>query len=274
MIPPLDGLILGGGASRRMGSDKALLDWNGEAASLRLRRLLAPFCEAVFLSRAPGQDLPGGWTESDTIRDLEIASGPLRGILSALALRPGRAFLVVAVDQPLLDSALLATLVEARDAAVHATCFLDSDGALPDPTCALYEPTFAEAAAPWASQGRGCPRKVLLNTPSKVLPSPGARLRDADSPEERAALSSLLESSMTIELHHFAMVRERAGVATESVITSAVDLAALWDETRARLSLPFERTSFRAVRNDEFAPWDTPLRDGDQVAFLPPVSGG
>lgn len=274
MIPPLDGLILGGGASRRMGSDKALLDWAGEPATLRLRRLLTPHCERVYLSRAPGQELPEGWTESDTLRDLEVAGGPLRGILSALALRPGRAFLVVAVDQPLLDSELLATLAASRDASVHATCFLDSDGALPDPTCAVYEPGFAQAAASWASQGKGCPRKVLLNTPSKVLPSPGARLRDADSPEERAALSSLLGNTMTIELHHFAMVREHAGVATETVTTTAIDLAALWDETRTRLSLPFPRTSFRAARNDEFAPWDTPLRDGDRIAFLPPVSGG
>lgn len=274
MNPPLDGLILGGGSSRRMGTDKALLDWNGEAATMRLRRFLAPFCERVLLSRASVQDLPPGWTESDTVRDLEIASGPLRGILSALTLRPTRAFLVVAVDQPLLDHELLATLVGSRDASVHATCFLDSDGTFPDPMCAIYEPSFAEASLPWAQHGKGCPRKVLLNAPAKVLPSPGARLRDADSPEERAALSTLLGYSMTIVLHHFAMVRERAGLPTETVTTSAVDLATLWEETRTRLSLPFERTSFRAVRNDEFAPWDTPLQDGDQVAFLPPVSGG
>jgi molybdopterin converting factor small subunit len=29
-----------------------------------------------------------------------------------------------------------------------------------------------------------------------------------------------------------------------------------------------------ASRNQEFAAWDTPLRSGDEVAFLPPVSGG
>ena len=34
------------------------------------------------------------------------------------------------------------------------------------------------------------------------------------------------------------------------------------------------RTSVVASRNQEFAAWDTPLRTGDEVAFLPPVSGG
>ena len=34
------------------------------------------------------------------------------------------------------------------------------------------------------------------------------------------------------------------------------------------------RSSVVASRNQEFAAWDTALRSGDEVAFLPPVSGG
>ena len=34
------------------------------------------------------------------------------------------------------------------------------------------------------------------------------------------------------------------------------------------------RPSLVASRNQEFAAWDTPLRPGYEVAFLPPVSGG
>ena len=34
------------------------------------------------------------------------------------------------------------------------------------------------------------------------------------------------------------------------------------------------RSSLVASRNLEFAPWNTPLHSGDEVAFLPPVSGG
>lgn len=34
------------------------------------------------------------------------------------------------------------------------------------------------------------------------------------------------------------------------------------------------RSSVVASRNQEFAAWDTPLRSGDEIAFLPPVSGG
>jgi molybdopterin converting factor subunit 1 len=34
------------------------------------------------------------------------------------------------------------------------------------------------------------------------------------------------------------------------------------------------RTSLVASRNQEFAAWDTRLGEGDEIAFLPPVSGG
>jgi len=274
MSAPLVGLVLAGGESRRMGSDKAMLHWAGVPAASRLRSLMRPFCTEVLLSRAPGQELPEGWIETETVRDLPVASGPLRGILSALAARPGSAVLAIAIDQPLVDEDLLRSLVGGRDPSVHATCFLDSDGALPDPTCAIYEPTFPDAAAPWASQGKGCPRKVVLNTPSRVLPSPGVRLRDADSPEDRAELSALLAPSVRVVLEHFASLCDKAGTPTETVTTSARDVAGLWEETRARLDLAFERDAVKAARNDEFVDWDAPLRDGDRISFLPPFAGG
>lgn len=34
------------------------------------------------------------------------------------------------------------------------------------------------------------------------------------------------------------------------------------------------RASLVASRNQEFVPWETPVRSGDEIAFLPPVSGG
>ena len=34
------------------------------------------------------------------------------------------------------------------------------------------------------------------------------------------------------------------------------------------------RASLVASRNQEFAAWNTPLQPGDEIAFLPPVSGG
>jgi molybdopterin-guanine dinucleotide biosynthesis protein A len=179
-----------------MGHDKALLHWQQEPATLRAQRLLQTVCTEVFLSRTPEQPLPEGWQETHVIRDQEIASGPLRGILSAFVVQPKAAWLVVACDQPLLDAQLLSELVAQRNAQTVATCWLDSDGQFPDPMCAVYEPAFVEAAAPWVALGKGCPRKVLLNASITVLPSPGAVLRDADTPEEHQELEALLSKGL------------------------------------------------------------------------------
>lgn len=79
---------------------------------------------------------------------------------------------------------------------------------------------------------------------------------------------------MKIDVRYFASLRETAGTATETVDTQATDLAALYAELQSRhgFTLPIDR--LRASLDGAFARWDTPLRDGADVAFLPPVSGG
>jgi molybdopterin synthase catalytic subunit len=80
---------------------------------------------------------------------------------------------------------------------------------------------------------------------------------------------------MEVSVRCFATLRELAGdrgtltLPTGAVIDDA--WAALAD---AHPGLVPHRPFVRAARNGEYAAWDTPLREGDQVAFLPPVSGG
>lgn len=79
---------------------------------------------------------------------------------------------------------------------------------------------------------------------------------------------------MRIDVRYFASLRETAGVSVERIETAATDLVSLYAELQARhgFTLPAER--LRAAIDGAFARWDTPLRDGAEVAFLPPVSGG
>ena len=69
-------------------------------------------------------------------------------------------------------------------------------------------------------------------------------------------------------------MREQRGLARESLATAATTAAALYDELRPRhgFSLPVDRV--RAAINEEFVAWETPLRDGQTVVFIPPVAGG
>jgi molybdopterin synthase catalytic subunit len=74
----------------------------------------------------------------------------------------------------------------------------------------------------------------------------------------------------------FARLREQAGGERFALqLPGGSTVADAYAELR-RLhpALEARRESIRAARNQEFAGWDDPLVEGDEVAFIPPVSGG
>lgn len=74
----------------------------------------------------------------------------------------------------------------------------------------------------------------------------------------------------------FGRLKELVGHAEEPLeIGEAATIEQLFALYAARHpELAKYRSSVVASRNQEFAAWHTPLRSGDEVAFLPPVSGG
>jgi len=78
----------------------------------------------------------------------------------------------------------------------------------------------------------------------------------------------------TVRLLYFASLREAAGRDQETVQSTADDLAALYAETAARHALGWPRERLRVAVDGAFARWDDAVREGSEVAFIPPVSGG
>jgi molybdopterin-guanine dinucleotide biosynthesis protein A len=121
------GAVLTGGASSRMGRDKAALAIDGVPFATRVARRLAAHCEELWLVGGdPPPDAPG--------RRVADVSGPrcaLRGLVGALAASSAERVLVVATDVPYVSDALLLALiawpeadavVPRNDAGVHALC--------------------------------------------------------------------------------------------------------------------------------------------------------
>ena len=79
---------------------------------------------------------------------------------------------------------------------------------------------------------------------------------------------------------YFAWMRERMGRSEEDLSppSGVATVGALADWLRARdaagASAFAEAAIVRAAVNQEFAQPDTAIRDGDEVAFFPPVTGG
>jgi molybdopterin-guanine dinucleotide biosynthesis protein A len=104
------GVVLAGGLSSRMGRDKAMLDFRGLSLLRHQVDLLAPLCSRVIVS--------GDYAGFDCIADEGDRCGPLGGLYAVSRHIPGAALLVIPVDMPELNHAVLARLLENR-AACH-----------------------------------------------------------------------------------------------------------------------------------------------------------
>lgn len=100
---PLAAVVLAGGASRRMGRDKATLRHPSAEVTLveHVVDVVSTRCDPVFVIAAPGQSLPA--LRAEVLRDEVRGIGPLlatgRGLRAAAEAGRERAF-VSAVDMP------------------------------------------------------------------------------------------------------------------------------------------------------------------------------
>jgi molybdopterin converting factor subunit 1 len=79
-----------------------------------------------------------------------------------------------------------------------------------------------------------------------------------------------------VKVLFFGRLREAAGLAQESArIPAGSGVEDLFTQLTAHHpEIAKFRASLVASRNQEFVPWDATLHAGDEIAFLPPVSGG
>lgn len=181
------GLVLAGGRSTRMGSDKALLRQDGETQLSRAVSLLEAHVDRVFVSTRPDQagDAERGKFEQIVDRYEEI--GPVAGILSALDSYRDVNWLVLACDLPNIDDETIACLVESLSSDHPVTAYASVVDGLPEPLCAIYRPQSRSLISGFVAKGIICPRKMLIRSDTHLLtqPSPGA-LHNINAPEDLA----------------------------------------------------------------------------------------
>ena len=83
---------------------------------------------------------------------------------------------------------------------------------------------------------------------------------------------------MKIAVRYFASVREALGPGEDIEIAAGADIAALRDALIARGGRHAEALGrdrvLRSARNRVLTSESTPLGDGDEVGFFPPLTGG
>lgn len=271
------GLVLIGGESRRMGRDKAgLIYHEGQSQAEWTYHLLRQVCETAFLSVRAGQGMAPGMAGVPVIPDADLGiRGPMAGILSAMRAHPEVAWLVLSCDLPQLELSVLEFLIANRRADLAATAFKSNFDGLPEPLCAIYEPSIRPTLEAAAAEGRSCPRKLLIQGATHLLDLPVANALDnINTPEEYRGVASPTESPISIRLLYYAMLSSQRGLPEETISTTARTPREVYAELVKLHHFTLTPDHLRVAINEEFALWDTPLQEGDELVFLPPMSGG
>jgi molybdopterin converting factor subunit 1 len=79
---------------------------------------------------------------------------------------------------------------------------------------------------------------------------------------------------MKLNVRYYAILREQAGRSEEGIDTGAATPADLFAELRTKYSFTLGPAQLKVAINAEFRDWQTALKDGDSVVFIPPVAGG
>lgn len=166
--PLLNGLVMAGGKSMRLGYDKSLIQWHGKEQVYHIADVLKKWCSNVFISCRLDQqkEIDNNY---NTLPDTFTGLGPYGAILSAFREQPDAAWLVTACDMPLLDAKTIEYLIQQRNPAAMATAFKSSYDSLPEPLITIWEPKSYPALLSLLSQGYTCPKKALKAFDVKIL---------------------------------------------------------------------------------------------------------
>jgi molybdenum cofactor guanylyltransferase len=170
--PNLFGLVLCGGASRRMGIEKALLEIDGRPLVLAVAERLGRAADPVFL--APGTPGRLGDLGYPEVADEVPGTGPLGGLVAGLVVSPHELVAAVAVDMPFASPELfrlLRRLWRGEEAVVPVT----ETG--PQPLHAVYSRGALRTARSTLQAGRFRLQDLLL----------GLAVREVGPDEWRAA---------------------------------------------------------------------------------------
>lgn len=172
------GVVLAGGAGRRIGGGKAIRELGGKPLAAYPAAALQAVCERVAIVGKAGEGVPE--LEGVELWDDEPAEPrhPLTGIVHALE-RANEPILVCAADMPFVTPEALRSLMASAGSAQAAVAVA---GGKMQPVLAVYAPAALEALRA-AEPDAPLTRTVESLDPARVaLPPPLAR--SVDTPEE------------------------------------------------------------------------------------------
>jgi len=158
---PTYGLVLTGGKSERMGTDKALIDYKGMPHAQYIHSLLDKHCDEVYLSARPGQWDGTALATLPMLHDGPEGTGPMAGIMAAFAKHPDANWIVAACDLVHFNEETIQGLLTHYQSDKVATAYKNIDKGFAEPLCTLYTPAARAIFRQAMGQDITCPVKAL-----------------------------------------------------------------------------------------------------------------
>lgn len=127
----LSGAVLAGGESRRMGKDKAIVEYHNMPQWQWTKELISPFCESVFVS---SNSLYFGIKDEKNFAH----NGPIGGILTIYSKYPELNLLVLGVDYPNLNMNSISTLVDVFKLTGRSVFYINDETDRIEPLIGIY----------------------------------------------------------------------------------------------------------------------------------------
>ena len=160
-------LILAGGASTRMGVDKAFLAYEGTPLIERVYTVLVPLFAEVLI--AAGAETPGrGPFPARTLYDATPGLGPLAGLVAGLKVSQTPWLFMVACDMPHLDPKVIGCVVAKRGPGIMAVV-PESAGGL-ESCHALYAKAALPAIEAAMAEGERAPHRLFRRIATHIVP--------------------------------------------------------------------------------------------------------
>jgi molybdopterin-guanine dinucleotide biosynthesis protein A len=179
-IAPIQGLVLAGGKSSRMGKDKTQLEYYGKSQLEHTVELLEKNLLKTYVSVAVDQTSE----KHDYIQDRFVDLGAFGAVCSAFQFDPNKAWLVLAADLPFVNNDLIQLLLKRRNPTKVATAVKGRSKEFVEPLITIYEPKAYPKLLSYLAQGYSCPRKVLINSDVEVVDVDDEFIRNINTPEE------------------------------------------------------------------------------------------
>jgi molybdopterin-guanine dinucleotide biosynthesis protein A len=198
MVPaPTYGLVLCGGDSSRMGSDKSLIAYYGKQQCYYLYDMLAPLCDKVFIS-CNAKQKPHYSTHYNIMTDApkHEGLGPAAALLTAWGRYPYVNYLVAGCNYPFVKSTDLAALAAVGEEQNTGTALYNELERHYEPLVAWYPVEALKLMASLLSEGKNPLQQYFkTNRVEKVLPLHQKSIIHVDTPEAFAAVKKQMRQN-------------------------------------------------------------------------------